>query len=131
MRGIYLSQGIFLAPSKISGNGVFAAQSFSPDELIELCPVIVIPASERSDLDKTILYNHYYEWDESAAALAQGFGSFYNHSYSPNAIYKVDIPKGIINVSAFRNIVRGEEITINYNRTPDSKKAVWFETNNI
>ena len=126
MRSIHLAQGIILAPSKISGYGVFAVKPFLRGELIETCPVIVIPASERSDLDKTVLFNYYYEWG-GAAALAQGFGSFYNHSYEPNAAYKKDISNGVIEVSALRDIEIGEEVTINYNGAPDSKKPVWFE----
>ncbi|MHB1731997.1 MAG: SET domain-containing protein [Ferrimicrobium acidiphilum] len=111
----------------MSGRGVFATRSFRCGDLIEACPVIVIPAAERSDIDKTILFNYYYDWDGDAA-LAQGLGSFYNHSYKPNATYEKDIPSAVIRVVAIRDITVAEEITVNYNGSPDSTKPVWFET---
>ncbi len=38
------------------GRGVFALQSFAPGAVIEICPVIVIPAQELRAIDTTVLY---------------------------------------------------------------------------
>ncbi len=56
-----------------------------------------------------------------------GYGSLYNHSYTPNAVYQVNDQEMIIQFNALRNIQVGEEITINYNRNPGDRSPVWFE----
>jgi SET domain-containing protein len=126
MTDTHSAPNIVLAPSAIAGRGVFATKPFARGELIETCPVIVVPASQRPDLDKTALYSYYYGWGDDAA-LAQGLGSFYNHSYHPNAVYEKDIANGNVVISAIRDIVAGEEITVNYNGDPDSLKPLWFD----
>jgi uncharacterized protein len=63
------------------------------------------------------------------AGIALGFGSIYNHSYSPNATYKKFIPKQTLKFIALKNIRRGEEITVNYNYgNPDDKSDLWIKS---
>ena len=57
---------------------------------IELCPVVVIPPHEIETIDKTVIYNYYFLWQNNQAAIALGYGSLYNHSYDPNAEYIMD-----------------------------------------
>jgi hypothetical protein len=59
-------------------------------------------------------------------ALALGYGSIYNHSYSPNASYKCVAPDAIEFV-AIAAIEPGDEITINYNGDPADKTAMSFQ----
>lgn len=120
------ARGIYLGCSPILGRGVFASDNFTEGDLIEVCPVLIIPAHEVEYLDKTVLYNHYYGWGD-AAGIAQGFGSFYNHSYQPNAVYYVKEEEEVVEIRAFRSIDVQEEITINYNRDPLSQKPLWFD----
>lgn len=116
------------APGK--GRGVFAKKRFSKGELIERAQVIVVPHSDREYLDKTVLSNYYYKWGENLedAALSLGYGSFYNHSYEPNAVYIKKMEELGIDYVALRDLEEGEEITVNYNGRPEDKSPLWFET---
>lgn len=111
------------------GRGVFATRTMVTGTLIESCPVIVVPANERVHIDQTILYNYYFSWgaELADAAIALGYGSLYNHSYGPNAKYVKDLKAGVVELVAIRDIVAGEEITVNYGGSPDSCKPLWFE----
>jgi len=113
------------------GRGVFAARAYAPGERIEVCPVIVCGGAEAAALlDRTEFFNYYFAWGEGdeGCAIALGFGSLYNHSYSPNADHVRNFPEGSITVTACRPIGAGEEITINYMGATDCKDPVWFET---
>lgn len=81
---------IEIKQSSIHGEGVFAVASFEQGEVIEQSPVIVLPKTQAVWLDKTELYNYYFEWGEHEIALALGIGSLFNHSYQPNAAYSKD-----------------------------------------
>ena len=115
--------------TKAKGRGVFASADFVEGQMIESSPVIVIPASHRAALDTTALFDYYFSWgpDLTEAAICLGFGSLYNHSYSPNARYVKDYDNGKINFIAVRVITAGEEITVNYNGDPSNSKPIWFE----
>ena len=61
-------------------------------------------------------------------AIALGFGSIYNHSYEPNATYKIKPKEKIIEFVAIKNIEKNNEITVNYNfGNPKDKTPLWFE----
>lgn len=78
-----LSISVKDSPGK--GRGVFAQRNFKKGEVIETCPVIVLPAKEIDSLELTQLYNYYFAWgpDSKDGAIALGYGSLYNHSYNP------------------------------------------------
>ena len=111
------------------GRGVFAQRKFKKGEVIETCPVIVLPAEEIDALELTQLYNYYFAWgfESKDAAIALGYGSIYNHSYTPNAKYYKDFENSLLNYVCIRNIHKDEEITINYNCDPEDKTPVWFD----
>jgi len=107
------------------GRGVFAVRQFVAGELIETCPVIVVPAEELHLINATVLYAYYFGWLEGGA-FAHGYGSFYNHSDNPNAVYRKDYSQGTISFVCVHTIEPGEEITIRYN--PGGEGApLWFE----
>jgi hypothetical protein len=122
-----LSIGIKNSPGK--GRGVFAQRNFKKGEVIESCPVIVLPAKELDTLELTQLYNYYFAWgpDSKDAAIALGYGSLYNHSYTPNARYYKDFDNSLLKYVCIRDIEDNEEITINYNCNPEDKTPVWFD----
>ena len=109
------------------GRGVFATEYISRNEVIEVCPVIALNKEDTLKIDETILFNYYYEWVNKNAAFALGYGSLYNHSYQPNAQYEKNFDENTITIKSLKEILEGEEITVNYNSDPNSKEKVWFE----
>jgi SET domain-containing protein len=114
------------------GRGVFAVSRLVSGEIIETAPIILIPASEWPHIEPTVLALYIYNFgptaDEEHAAIALGYGSLYNHSYTPNAKYTKNWDEQVICFVAVRDIEPGEEITINYNGSPENQTPIWFET---
>lgn len=113
--------------SAVHGRGVFAKRDFKKGETVEACPVVILSPEDKDLLGRTKLHDYYYEWGEDMVGIAGGCGSFYNHSYDPNAAYKRDPEKDQLIITCLEDIVRGKEITVNYNGKPDDRTPVWFE----
>ena len=120
---------IFIAPSELHGNGVFAARPLEPGDVIEVCPVLLFPKAELAAMRQTILDDYYFDWgkDDKWYAIALGYGSLYNHSYEPNAEYDMDFGAETIDVFCIKPIAAGEEILVNYNGYPEDQTPVWYE----
>lgn len=113
------------------GRGVVADRPIEPGELIERSPVLVIPASDRIASDGTIVFTYVFMWEngtveedlykhEGRAAIALGYTSLLNHSYTPNCEFVRHIDDLLIDLVALRPIEQGEELTIDYQMT------LWF-----
>jgi len=125
------SRKIYLSQSTIpkGGRGVFASCHIKQGEIIEKCPVFVLPKKDYPVVKKTGLRNYYFMWGKSTSAICFGYGSFYNHSYQPNATYQKRIKDQIIEFIALRNIEKDEEITVNYNYgKPENKSPLWIKS---
>ena len=122
---------LFIAPSDLGGRGVFTGEPIGKGSLIEICPVIVLPEKDRPVIHDTALHDYYFLWgnEQLQCAIALGYGSLYNHSTRPNAIYLLDYGHQTIDFYSIKNIEAGAEILVNYNGEPQIKKAVWFENN--
>ncbi len=108
------------------GRGVRAMRPFQRGEVIERSHVIVVPKEEWSRIETTTFANYRFLWgDDSAIAL--GFGSLFNHSFSPNARYFRVFEKRELHFFALADIAAGEAITVNYNGEPDDRTALWFD----
>jgi len=60
--------------------------------------------------------------------IALGFGSIYNHTYEPNATYKIKNTEKVIDFVALNDIKKDDEITVNYKYgNPKDKIPLWFE----
>jgi SET domain-containing protein len=118
---------LYIAPSELEGRGVYCGDSIEQDSVIEVCPLVIIPAKEMPLLKQTNLYNYYFEWKENAGAIALGYGSLYNHAYVPNARYVIDEDFDSLTVIAITNIPAGTEIRFNYNGDIDNQTKVWFD----
>lgn len=118
-----------MANSSAKGRGVFARAGFRAGELIERVPVIAVPRAQLEFLEKTELSYYSFSWgpEWNDGAIAAGFGGLYNHSYEPNAHFIKLIDDGVIDFVAIRAIARGEEITVNYNGSPEDKTPIWFD----
>lgn len=116
-----------IGSSRISGRGVFAMKNFNKGEMIETVPVIVLSHKERVHVVSTLLGEYIFNWrDRKECAIALGYGSLYNHSYTPNAVFTKNIDQLTIEFTALRDIQSGEEITVNYNGDPNDHSPVWF-----
>lgn len=123
------SDAVYVAETNSRGRGVFAGRNIKPGDVIEVCPVLVLDgAAAEGHLDMTGLYDYYFAWGEheEAIAIALGYGSLYNHSYTANADHIFDYTEEVIRIIACRPIRQGEEITINYGGRPDCRDPVWF-----
>ncbi len=110
------------------GRGVFATADIKKGEVIEVCPVIAVPKSQEKTLRKTLLDDYCFPWaTQYQPAIVLGFGSLYNHSYTPNIEYDEDVERKAMIFTALRDIKKGEELMSNYNGEPDSKDEVWFK----
>ena len=132
MKKLVASEKIYIKQSKIldAGRGVFAKRDIKKDELIEKCPVIEVPKYDVSNVRESILvtYFFYFGKNKQRLAIALGFGSIYNHSYKPNATYKIRHKEKTIDFIALKNIKKDDEITVNYNYgNPKDKSPLWFE----
>jgi SET domain-containing protein len=122
------SRNVYLGVTKRKGRGVFARRRISAGETIETSNVIVIPAPQWHLVSKSLLYDYSFEWgwDGEEAALAMGYGSFYNHSYVPNARYQRRLDDVAIDFVALQDIEQAQEIVINYHGHPENREPLWF-----
>ncbi len=120
---------LYIANSPGKGRGVYTDSRIDRKTLIERCPIVEVPPEEVELLELTVLHNYYFAWGKSQqqAALALGFGSIYNHSYTPNAIYLAREDEQLIEFIAIRKILANDEITINYNGSPNDQSPLWSE----
>ena len=109
------------------GRGVYASEPVRSGEVIEQAPVLVLPDPQWLFLESTLLRDYHYAWGTDAAAIVLGFGSIYNHSYFPNAVYIRRFEERVMEYVAVRDIETGEEITVNYNGSPDDRSPLWFD----
>jgi len=133
MKKLLASDKVYICKSKISnaGRGVYARCDIKKGEIIERCPIIEVPKNDTSKLKESILvtYFFYFGKNKERLAVALGFGSIYNHSYKPNATYKIKPSQKIIDFIALDNIKKNDEITFNYNHgnQKGKKNPLWFE----
>ena len=120
--------GLYIAHSEGKGRGVFTSEPIAPGEMIEICPVLIIPKEELPIIHKTVLHDYYFLWgkDLDECAIALGFGSIYNHQTHPNANFILDLFNKTIDIEAVKTIAPGEEITLNYHGEPGNEEELWF-----
>jgi SET domain-containing protein len=127
-----MKKQLFVKQIKGKGRGVFCKQLISKDEAFEVCPVLVIPATDYDTVKTSRLVDYFFSFnkEENTLALALGFGSLYNHAVHCNAVYLNRQAKVII-YYALEDIQPGTEICINYAGEPGQEFKEWFESRNI
>ena len=121
----------YISPKK--GRGVVAKKKILRGSLVELANVILIPNNDYDSIQDTILYHYIYEWDDpknkgdKTNAIAFSICQFFNHSYNPNLKYIYDYENSTIEFVAIKDILKGEELTVNYNGRVKDKTPVSFE----
>ena len=121
--------GLYVAASGQRGRGVFTATELRPGDLIEICPVIIIPGKDKALIDQSILHDYYFIWDENERSidLALGYGMLYNHRSEANAEAERDLSAEVIRIYCLKSVAAGEEIFINYNFRPETQSKLWFK----
>jgi len=114
--------------SPLHGRGVFAVKNLSRGALIEEAPAVFLSKEETEMFRHSMLFNYYYLVNDPncPAVFGFGFSSFYNHSSRSNAFYEFDPKRRSIRFYAYRRIMAGDEITINYNGRPNDDVPVYF-----
>ena len=116
--------------SKGKGRGVFACKSFEEEEIVEVCPMIVLPHKDWKKIHTTDLYDYYYYLNDPGrtdkVGIVLGYGMLYNHSTEPNVECDYDLVEKTMTFCALRAIVVGEELMINYNCDPTAKDKIDF-----
>ena len=120
---------LFMAESPEKGRGMFSTELIAADTIIEIAPVIVMPAADRVLLDQTLLHDYIFEWgtDKTQCCMALGMVPIYNHSYESNCEYFMDYSTETIMLKAVRDIEKGEEVFINYNGDFNDATLLWFD----
>lgn len=106
--------------------GVFATRDISKGDLIHEAPVIPYPNEEHEFIEKTTLDDYVYEYGANHSAVVLGYGSLFNHSYTPNATYEINFDNHTFDFFAYTDIQAGDEILINYNGEVDCNDPLWF-----
>jgi len=103
-----------------------AARKIKKGELIESCPVILLPNKEFEHFNKTILASYDYDWDETHGAFVLGYCILTNHSFSANTIYKRNPEMKRMDYYAIKDIQKDEEVLINYNGEVEDKTPLEY-----
>ena len=132
MKKILTTDKIYVSSSPIAKRerGVFALKNIKKGELIENCPIIEFSETRSSGVNESelICFIYFLGKDKNKLTIVLGFGSIYNHSYSPNAKYKYFPKEQRIEFIAKENIKKDEEIFVNYlQENPETKNPLWFE----
>lgn len=116
-------------PSAREGRGLFATAPIRSETLLMEAPLLLIPSSERTALQATIVDDYVYEWDEhGTAALVLGVSSMCNHDDDPNAFLWLVPDRLTAQLFALREIAEDEEITVSYRAAEGSGDApLWFD----
>jgi uncharacterized protein len=122
-RGAPMASGrkVAVGSSPRAGRGVFATAPVAAGEVLEVCPVVVVPADEVEVFDDGALYGYCFWWPRGRRALAFGYGSLYNHAQEPNAEFNLRVAAGEIEFKATRDIEAGDEVTVSYG------DDLWFD----
>ncbi len=119
-----MSYALTIKNTPDKGRGVFAEKDFKKGEIVEVCPVVVITEEEYNKLADTIFAYYLYPWKGETSALVLGYGSVYNHSYSPNIDWDQDFKSKSFLYTALEDIKKGDELTVNYNGNAEPNESV-------
>jgi hypothetical protein len=122
--------------SKSKGRGAFAKKSINKGTTIDVANVVLITNNDYKKIEKTLLYNYCYIWEDPKHkpafknAITLSISQFINHSYTPNLQYLYDYKNKAIEYKAIEDISKGKELTVNYNGLVDDTSPLWFKVHN-
>jgi len=117
-----MNNKIHVAKSAIknAGRGVFASGNIKVNEIIEVCPILILERRDTVLAMKTMLQRYVYEYEKDSTLIALGYGSLYNNNDTPNAKYELleypgsSAQESELIIIAIKPIAKNEEIYINY-----------------
>ena len=119
------------------GRGAFSERDFSPGDVVEVCPVILLDyqIKELSLPVQRVVFNWAKLCDAPEKyALVLGYGSMYNHADHPNLRYSADSENQAMIYTAVRDIEHGEQLTVSYNQVApgaEPRKRNWFKIHGV
>lgn len=120
-------RAVEVRPSPLEGRGVFTTRAVRSGEVLDQCPVILVPAEQRRHLDRTVLAGHYWDWDGDAA-VAFGVISFTNHGRPGNARWERDDETLTMALVAARDLGPDVEVLVDYLADGEDDDAeLWFD----
>ena len=107
---------IVLKESPTHGLGVFSSKKISKGEIIEECPFLAFPQSKNEKVPVFSNYTFCFPRGEiwTKNALVMGYGSYYNHSETPNVEWFTKNELGLFVFVAIDDVEEGQELFINY-----------------
>jgi len=99
------------------GKGIVATDNIENDEVIEICPILILSDLEDEFIRIKSDFLKYYTLElikKNKNVLLNGYGLLYNHSFEPNSDIFYEKDDNFIIFKAIKNIIKGEEITFNY-----------------
>jgi SET domain-containing protein len=100
---------IVVQKSPKGGYGIFAAQKFSPGDLIHESVCLVKPNNEWGSAAEDYIFSR-----GNLSALPLDRGALFNHSNDPNARHELTAGLKKIRIFAVKPIPKGSEIFISY-----------------
>ena len=100
---------IAVQKSPKGGHGIFAAQKFSPGDLIHESVCLVKPNEEWGSATEDYIFSR-----GNLSALPLDRGALFNHSNDPNARHELTAGLKKIRIFAVKPIPKGSEIFISY-----------------
>jgi hypothetical protein len=67
-------EGLYIEKSNGKGRGVFTKQNIPANTIIEISPVVVMSAEERTLLDQTLLHDYIFEWGKEGKQCCMALG---------------------------------------------------------
>ena len=119
--------------SGVKGRGAFAKRDIKKDTVIDVAFVKLITNKDYEKIKKTELSDYCYIWEDPKHkpafknALALSVSQLINHSYDPNVVYLYDYENKAIEYRAIKDIVKGDELTVNYNGFIEDMSPMWFK----
>lgn len=126
MAGPLRDRPVAVGPSPLAGRGLFTTRPVARGEVLDVAPVLIVPARQRRHLDRTDLGGHYWDWDGDAA-VAMGLISFTNHGRPANARWERDDDALTMTLVADQDLPAGVEVLADYLADADDEDQLWFE----
>jgi SET domain-containing protein len=112
LNNLFSSEKLIVKRSNIHRWGVFAKKPIKKYEILEEFPYFEIPVSESNNCPSCIPYT--YTLNRETNIIGMGFCGLYNHSFSPNVNYEIDLVNQVMRHYAIKNIHINEELTLDY-----------------